>query len=212
LVIPIANANKTELDLPLFPPEVPDLVDTGYTLYKGWIIVCKIKTPEPDVWMTNSKYGGGSGVYSDGQDIRIYTVLNKEWFSTTPVLRVFSNGKKQTDIKLDDDAFGKNIEIYIAYGCDGTIIIGYRYGKDTTWKNAYREVAGASMLTVKSINAFDFELKGGSCNGNGDPFPTPTTKTDIERKNQQNMNLALAGLGGIAIAVLVTMINRRRVK
>jgi len=208
LIVPVnVQANKTKLDLPLFPPEIPKLSDTGYTLSKNEIIICKIKMPEANSWRVNSEYGGGIGV----DNIAVYTVADAGWFSTTPILRVFSGTEKVKDVPLENNAFGKPIEIYIAYLSDGTVKISYRYGQMTAWRFIYSEVAPADILTVKSVNAFDFEKKKVS-GDSSDPIPTITTKEDEKREKQEKINIALAGLGGIAIAVLVTMINRRRVK
>ena len=218
LIVPVNAENKTNLDLPLFPPEVPELADTGYRLSKGEVVICKIEMPEQDIWMTNSKYGGGVGVYTDGQDVRIYAVLDKGWFTVTPVLRVFSNGQKITDIPLDDGACGRKIEVGIAYQNDGTVKFIYRYGKDTEWKIAYTEVAGANKLVVKAVKAYDFEKKkvdGNSEDNDGidhsNPYPTPTTKEDEKREKQEKLNMALAGLGGIAlVSILAMSLNRRK--
>jgi len=221
LIIPVA-AEEEELFWWAIEEKPPELTDTGYVLHKNEVVICKLRMPKPDIWQSNDVYGGGVGMFTHGQDIRIYTIADKDWFVTTPKLKVYSNGKLITQAEFSDEVYDKIFQVYLAYLKDGTIKIAYRYSGMTNWQFLYSEVAGANELMIRGLNAFDFEVQKLEQEHNENPkipyhnndpfpdtqpFPDVTTEDDKER---QKINVALVGLGGLALAILALTLLRRR--
>ncbi len=234
MVIPV-SAEKQNLDwwiIPGSPP--PEMADTGYRLTPNHAIVCTIHVPPYQWWSADDYYGGGVGVKSGSQDVRVYAFVDREPFVATARLGVWHGRNDRINV-VDMPRFDMDVQVCISYLSDGTIKIAYRYGSQTDWQILHTEVATADEYTVIAVNAHNFHVYSLTTptpqptpnphnpnpsnpyptNPNPEPMPTqqpfpqpqpfPGSQGSLSLDNN---TLMLAGLGLLGLAVIVVLLRK----